>query len=159
MRKQLGTVISNEERRKLIAELVDSGSIGSQGDIVLALAQLGIKITQATASRDLRNIGAIRGRDTSKGAKYIRPDASSFSSRSAGLMISSASSGNMVVLKTPVAAAQMLASMIDSAISMGTLKNAIGSIAGDDTVLVISSTSQGGASLAKKINQLFGEVN
>ena len=75
------------------------------------------------------------------------------------LVISIFSSGNSVVLRTPPGAAQFLASTLDSAMNSGTLQTAIGTIAGDDTVLVIASTANGGKALAKKISAILGKEN
>ena len=72
-------------------------------------------------------------------------------------MLSVVSSANTVVIRTPPAAAQFIASTLDAAISAQQLPTAIGTIAGDDTVLVIAKTSNGGAALAKKILIMFGK--
>jgi transcriptional regulator of arginine metabolism len=61
---------SGASRRSLIIELVESGVIHSQSDLVKALARKGIKVTQATASRDLEELGAVRGKDASGVFRY-----------------------------------------------------------------------------------------
>jgi transcriptional regulator of arginine metabolism len=67
------------------------------------------------------------------------------------LVLSATPSGNLVVIRTPIAAAQMLASAIDGLSQSGKLSSAIGTVAGDDTVIVVADTATGGAALAKKI--------
>ena len=79
-------------------------------------------------------------------------------STSQGLLLSVIASGNTVVIKTPPAAAQFVASSLDSAMGSSQLSGAIGTIAGDDTVLVIASTANGGSALGKKISTLFGKA-
>jgi transcriptional regulator of arginine metabolism len=67
------------------------------------------------------------------------------------LVLSATPSGNLVVIRTPIAAAQMLASAIDGLSQSGKLPSAIGTVAGDDTVIVVADTATGVAVLAKKI--------
>ena len=67
------------------------------------------------------------------------------------LVLTATPSGNLVVIKTPIAAAQMLASAIDGLSQAGKLASAIGTVAGDDTVIVVADTATGGNALAKKI--------
>jgi transcriptional regulator of arginine metabolism len=68
------------------------------------------------------------------------------------LILSVTASGNLAVVRTPPGGAQLLASAIDRNSLNGSLKSAIGTIAGDDTVLVVSKTANGGAELAKSIS-------
>ena len=145
-----------EQRKRIVASLIVSGKIHSQADVVRELKAKGLEVTQATASRDLQELGAMRSNDGNGSTRYILGAASGVTS-SGNLIISIASSGNTVVLRTPPAAAQFLASSLDSAIVAGDLPTAIGTIAGDDTVLVIASTATGGSALAKKITATFGK--
>lgn len=147
---------STQKRQRLVAALIGSGKIHSQADIVRELKSAGFDVTQATASRDLHELGAVRGKSGDGSARYLL--GSSLTQIAGGdLVLSVASSGNTVVIRTPPAAAQFIASTIDAAISSQELTAAIGTIAGDDTVLVISRTSTGGAALAKKISTMFGK--
>ena len=120
------------------------------------LQKLGFGVTQATASRDLEELGAVRGKDNSGVFRYQfvnTPD----NNRSKGLselIISIDSSGNLAVIKTPTGAAQFLAGILDRASKGGKLNSAIGTIAGDDNVLVVSKSASGGASLAREIIKL-----
>jgi len=123
-----GTLSSNA-RRALVVNFVNQGLVHSQGDLVELLAEEGIEVTQATASRDLDDVGAVRGKDAS------------------GIT----ASGNIVVIKTPPGGAQLLASALDRASESSELSSAIGTIAGDDTVLVISRNASGGKLLAAEL--------
>ena len=143
-------------RKELIKDLINKGLIESQVDLVKALKKNGVVVTQTTASRDLLELGALRGRDSSGKTRYLlneqpssQPTSRSGSTRN--LLLSATSSGNLVVAKTPPGGAQLLAGRIDNGISTGELTGAIGTIAGDDTVLVISKTPTGGAHLAKEL--------
>lgn len=147
---------STQKRQRLIANLVSSGNIHSQADVVRELKARGLEVTQATASRDLHELGAMRAKGRDGQSRYVL-DSSAGIFLGSDLVLSIASSANTVVLRTPPAAAQFIASTIDAAISAQELSTAIGTIAGDDTVLVIAKTSDGGAALAKKISIMFGK--
>ena len=145
-------------RRSMVIKLVDDGLIHSQNDLVRELGNLGFFVTQATASRDLEDLGAVRGKDNSGIFRYqfVATPESNKSKGIADLISSIDSSGNLAVIKTPPGAAQLLAGNLDRATKSGKLHSAIGTIAGDDTVLVVSKSATGGASLAREINKLLG---
>jgi transcriptional regulator of arginine metabolism len=115
-------------------------------------------LTQATASRDLGELGAVRGKDNNGVFRYqfVSSPQSMKSKGIAELISSLDSSGNLAVVKTPPGAAQLLAGNLDRAMKSGKLHSAIGTIAGDDTVLVVAKSATGGASLAREINKLLG---
>ena len=141
-------------RKSTVAKLIGTGKIASQGDLVKALKQKGFVVTQGTASRDLEGIGAIRVRNSDGEMVYALTDVQPISNKNtfpSELVLTATPSGNLVVIRTPVAAAQMLASAIDGLSQNGKLPNAIGTVAGDDTVIVVADTTNGGSSLAKKI--------
>ena len=145
-----------EKRKQLIASLIQAGKIHSQADLVRELKAQGLEVTQATASRDLQELGAMRSKSANGQMRYVL-DARSQRPSSATLIVSIASSANTVVVRTPPAAAQFLASTLDAAIVAEELPQAIGTIAGDDTVLVIAATANGGAELAQNIELMFGK--
>lgn len=147
---------SNAKRREVIVSLITAGKIHSQADVVKELKKIGLIVTQATASRDLREIGAMRAKTKDGEPRYILDSTHDLFSGSE-LVLSVAASGNTVVLRTKPAAAQFIASSLDAAISAADLQGAIGTIAGDDTVFVISQTATGGSALAKQISIIFGK--
>lgn len=138
-------------RAKAIA-LIKAGLIHSQSDLVKQLKKAGFPVTQATASRDLEEIGAVRGRSASGESVYkiSNTDDESISRTMpipADLIISVEASGNLAVVRTPPGGAQLLASSLDHS----GITEIIGTIAGDDTVLVVSRKASGGAQLAKEL--------
>ena len=145
-----------EKRKRIIHDLVSAGKVHSQADLVRELKAKGLEVTQATASRDLQELGAMRSTSRDGEVRYILGSTTQASSPG-DLILSIASSANTVVLRTPPAAAAIVASTLDAAIVARELSTAIGTIAGDDTVLVISSTATGGSALAKKIASMFGK--
>lgn len=141
-------------RKSTVAKLIASGKIASQSDLVKALKKQGFAVTQGTASRDLEDIGAIRVRNSDGEMIYALTDTQPISTKSSfpsELVLTATPSGNLVVIRTPIAAAQMLASAIDGLSQSGKLASAIGTVAGDDTVIVVADTATGGSALAKKI--------
>jgi transcriptional regulator of arginine metabolism len=139
-------------RRALAISLIQSGQVHSQTDLVILLKKAGYKVTQATASRDLEEIGAVRARDKNGKAFYqIRESTDDAIARStpvpSQLILSVDHSANLAVIHTPPGAAQFLASALDHA----GLTGVIGTIAGDDTIILVSKKATGGAHLAKEL--------
>jgi transcriptional regulator of arginine metabolism len=140
----MSTVVA---RRAQVIALIKAGKISSQGDLVKELKKKGFAVTQTTASRDLEEIGAVRGRN---GYTIAESDTDSMARSMplpGELILSVESSGNLAVVRTPPGGAQFLASALDHS----GLKSIIGTIAGDDTVLVVSRKASGGGELAKEL--------
>jgi len=139
-------------RRAKAISLIKAGLIHSQSDLVKQLKKAGYTVTQATASRDLEEIGAVRGRNGFGESVYKISDSDDESiSRTmpvpSDLIISVEASGNLAVVRTPPGGAHLLASSLDHS----GIKDIIGTIAGDDTVLVVSRKATGGAQLAREL--------
>ena len=139
-------------RRAKAISLIKSGKISSQSDLVKELKKAGFPVTQATASRDLEELGAVRGRAVDGQALYTISDSDDDSiARSmplpSDLILTVEASGNLAVIRTPPGGAQFLASSLDHS----GISSIIGTIAGDDTVLVVSRKAAGGAELAKEL--------
>ena len=135
--------------------------VRSQEDLAERLAELGVHVTQATLSRDLVELGAVRLRGPDGGLIYALPgepafggllqDPSARLARVAGeLLVTAEASGNLIVVRTPAGAAQLLASAIDHA----GWPSVLGTVGGDDTVLVIARDPAGGADVARALLRL-----
>ena len=151
MAKVLNSSSVSARRAKAIS-LIKAGVVHSQSDLVKLLKKAGFAVTQATASRDLEEVGAVRSRNESGELVYqIGASADGAISKSmplpSDLILSVESSGNLAVVRTPPGGAQFLASSLDNS----GINSIIGTIAGDDTVLVVSKKSNGGADLAKEL--------
>ena len=159
----MSKALSSAARRALIVSLINRGLIRSQKDLVKQLNKAGVKVTQATASRDLETIGAVRGPDNNGEVRYQMPNEISSSNPSErpinkisnNLILKVESSGNLVVIGTPPGAAQMIGGSIDRAMARYEIKQVIGTIAGDDTVLVIAKSSNGGAAAKRELLSFF----
>jgi len=139
-------------RRAKAISLIQAGLIHSQTDLVTQLKKSGFRVTQTTASRDLEEIGAVRGRDVHGESIYqIRGTSDDALSRAnpvpSKLILSVDYSANLAVVHTPPGAAQFVASSLDHA----NLTGVIGTLAGDDTIILVSKKSTGGAQLAKEL--------
>ncbi len=140
-------------RQALIARLIESEEIRSQGDLAMRLEIQGISVTQATLSRDLLGIGALKVRAASGQMVYTTQSSLEASGDTGGrlnrlcaeLLFSADGSANIAILRTPPGAAQYLASAIDGHDD----PDVVGTVAGDDTVLVISRGADGGPTLAQ----------
>ena len=144
-------------RRRLIRKLVISGKISSQAQLVDLLEEQGFPVTQATVSRDLDALGATKARDGDGSESYvvIGPVARSEAEVRLRKTVSDfveeiAVSGDMVVLHTPPGAAHLVAGAIDASQINGVL----GTIAGDDTLMVVAAPDIGGIAVANKIEQV-----
>ena len=154
--------------------------VRSQEELAERLAQRGVRVTQATLSRDLEELGAVRLRAADGALVYALPgeaggpgsmpgglaeaaeaqprrppeagqEPSSRLARFASeLLVAAEASGNLVVLRTPAGAAQFLASALDHA----AWPSILGTVAGDDTVLVIARDPSGGQDLADSLLRL-----
>jgi transcriptional regulator of arginine metabolism len=139
-------------RRARAISLIQSGIIHSQTDLVDQLKKSGFRVTQTTASRDLEEIGAVRGRNSHGDSVYqIRESSDDALTRinpvPSKLILSVDHSANLAVVHTPPGAAQFVASSLDHA----NLTGVIGTLAGDDTIILVSKKATGGAQLAKEL--------
>ena len=149
-------------RQDRIVAILSSASISSQGELAARLADEGIDVTQATLSRDLEELGAVklRGADGGVGVYVVPEDGSPVRGVSGGtarlsrllseLLVSTDSSANLAVLRTPPGGADYLASAIDRA----ALPYVVGTIAGDDTLFVAAREPMTGAELARTLESL-----
>lgn len=158
--------MSKAARQHLIASVIDRHPIRSQGELVELLNERGIVATASTVSRDLTEMEAVRVRHEDGSLVYAVPgEGGDRSPRAASggaaaqqrlarlaheLLVSAEASANLVVLRTPPGAAQFLASAVDH---VGH-SDILGTIAGDDTVLVIARDPSGGESLATHFTEL-----
>ncbi|MCW2654376.1 MAG: arginine repressor [Mycobacterium sp.] len=149
-------------RQARIVAILSSRAVRSQSELAALLAADGIETTQATLSRDLEELGAVklRGADGGAGAYVVPEDGSPVRGVSGGtervtrllgeLLVSTDASANLAVLRTPPGAAHYLASAIDRA----ALPYVVGTVAGDDTVLVVAREPMTGADLAVRFEEL-----
>ena len=153
---------SRVARQARILALLATHPVHNQPELAALLAAEGVETTQGTLSRDLDELGAVklRGVDGSAGVYVVPEDGSPVRVVEGGtdrlgrllaeLLVSTDSSGNLAVLRTPPGAANFLASALDRA----ALRDVVGTIAGDDTIVVVAREPLTGAELATRITHL-----
>ena len=162
-----GGVLTRTARLSKIIELLVTHEVRSQAELSDLLAADGLHVTQGTLSRDLVEVGAVRVRGSRGQLVYAvpaeggdrRPQAGeqvNFAARLARLchevLVAAEASANLVVLRTPPGAAQYFASAIDR---VG-WEAILGTIAGDDTILLITRSPTGGTAVADAFLQMSG---
>lgn len=153
---------AKQRRQQLIIRIITSGSVGSQPELQGLLKAHDVTATQATISRDLEEIGAVKIRVAGGATRYAIPEPHSSPpapSDQLRRVLSEwvgevSSSGNLVVLRTPPGCAHVVASALDRSGHASLL----GTVAGDDTVLCVARESAGGGALASQLRSLAGLV-
>jgi transcriptional regulator of arginine metabolism len=167
--------VTKVARQARIAAILARAQVRSQEELAELLAEGGLHVTQATLSRDLEELGAVRLRAAGGSLMYALPGepggpgsppggvlagaaqeaagegaGSRLARVAAELLTSAEASANLVVLRTPAGAAQYFASVIDHA----AWPSILGTVAGDDTVLVIARDPSGGDAVAAALLRL-----
>lgn len=125
------------KRHAALYELLQAGHISSQSEAVERLSELGFEVTQATVSRDLDEIGAVKIKEVGRDSRYSILDTASGYGASLSqvlkqFIVSQDVSGNMIVLRTPPGHANAVATALDRA----HLEGILGTVAGDDTIFI-----------------------
>lgn len=140
-------------RRRAIRRLVANSPVRRQAELVAELRSMGYAVTQATVSRDLAAIGVTKDGSAYGFRNRGMADRNYLARTISNYVESFASSGNLVVLRTPPGAAQVVAAALDAS----DLEGVLGTLAGDDTVLVISDHTEGGSGLQRKLEGMGEE--
>ena len=151
--------MSKTQRQHRVAKLLADHAVTSQGQLVDLLADSGIVATQATVSRDLEELGAIKVRVPGGATVYAVPELPTAQvapedhlRRVLGeWLVEVVRSGDLVLLRTPPGSAHVVASALDRSGQVGLL----GTVAGDDTLLAIATEGEG-ADLARALGELAG---
>ena len=152
--------MSKARRQHRISSLLEEQAVTSQTQLVELLEADDIVATQATVSRDLDELGAIKVRVPGGETVYAIPEhpvdriaPQDHLRRVLGDWVADvASSGNIVMLRTPPGSAHVVASALDRA----GIEDILGTVAGDDTLLVVAAESISGAALATRLRELAG---
>ena len=151
---------TKQQRQRLIAGLIGSQHVSSQPELRSLLAARGVEATQATISRDLDELGAVKIRVNGGESAYAIPDYEPARvapgdqlRRVMGEWVAEVThSGHLVVVRTPPGCAHVVASALDRAGDADLL----GTVAGDDTILCVASERLGGRRLAERLRRLAG---
>jgi transcriptional regulator of arginine metabolism len=154
----MGTI----ERRDQVRRLIAAGGVHTQGELVAALAERGVEVTQATVSRDLAGLGVVRG---FRGGRhtYLLPDDMTDGTGAAqarlrrllaDLPLAIAEAAPLVVLRTSPGAANAIASSID----LSQWGDVVGTIAGDDTIFVACTDASAMRRFRARLERILDEV-
>ena len=147
-------------RQEKILEIIEKYNIGTQEELISRLAECGFSVTQTTISRDIRPLKLVKGLSQDGSYKYIVPSAKR---GDAGHQVLNAAisdsvttveaAQNIVVVKTLPGMANAVAVCMDSLCH----DDIVGSVAGDDTVLLVVKTSEAADALAENLKNTFGK--
>jgi transcriptional regulator of arginine metabolism len=151
---------SRARRLRVLADLVRAETLASQEEATERLAAQGFAVTQATVSRDLEQLGAVK---VKRGGvlSYALPDQLGETDWSAGRLarlvgewvISIEAAGNLLVLKTPPGSAHLVASAVDQS----GLPEIAGTVSGDDTLFLVVRDGQAIAPLVRRFERMMGQ--
>ncbi|MCL7926217.1 MAG: arginine repressor [marine benthic group bacterium] len=143
-------------RRAAIEAIVDAEAISTQEELRRRLADRGFEVSQSTLSRDIRRLGLVKRPAADGGVFYTRPrtrsvqEAHTLGRLLPDLMRDALPSGHLLVVKTLTGAAQTVAAALDDA----GWPEVVGTIAGDDTVLIVLRSSDSAEALADRVRRL-----
>jgi len=148
------------QRQHRVARIIERHAVPSQSRLLELLAADGVEATQATVSRDLEDLGAVKVRRAGGDTVYAIPEHApqrlapeDHLKRVLGeWVVEVGHSDNIVVLRTPPGSAHVVGSAIDRS----NLDGVLGTVAGDDTILVVATASTGGATVARRLTDLAG---
>jgi transcriptional regulator of arginine metabolism len=154
------TKLGKTQRQYLVTKLIEAHAVSNQAALVELLAAEGAVATQATVSRDLEDLGAIKVRMPGGETAYAIP-ALPKEQRApedhlrrvfGDWVVEVSHSDNLVVVRTPPGSAHVVASALDRSGMPGIL----GTVAGDDTIIVVVDAGLGGPAMAENLSELAG---
>ena len=146
--------MSKALRQRAILELVQEGPVASQEDFQRLLKKQGFPVGQATLSRDIRELGLVKtaeGYETARGENSSDPALPSVSRLVREFVLNVRAAENLIVTRTSVGSAQPVAAALDGE----GWPEAIGSIAGDDTILIICENKKAAKQLEGRIQEML----
>ena len=152
--------MSKHQRQHRISRMLANQVVTSQEQLVGLLADDGVESTQATVSRDLDDLGAVKVRVSGGESVYAIPEhpadrvvpVDQLRRVMGEWVVEVESSGNLVVLRTPPGSAHVVASALDRT----GIEGSIGTVAGDDTLMVVAAEGTTGENLAVTLRNLAG---
>ena len=144
-------------RQQKILELIEKYDIDTQDTLITKLRELGFNVTQTTVSRDIKQLNIVKSVSSKGTYKYVAPGirkdegAPVLSSAITDSVIKISAAGNIVVVKTYTVMANAIAVCVDSLYH----ESVIGSVAGDDTILLVVADADAASQLAFELREKF----
>ena len=150
-----------KERHSKILELIDKYDISTQEELLEKLLECGVEVTQATVSRDIRDLNLVKVASASGTYKYVVSQVSGGDAEQNGILVRSvmdtvrsvACAQNIVLVKTVAGMAQAIAITIDHLPE----ESILGCVAGDDTIIVVTKDNDSARAVSEKIEKLFSK--
>ena len=146
--------MSKPLRQKTILAILEQGSVASQEELQRALHKRGVKVGQATLSRDIHELGLVKtenGYAPSNGTGVSSPALPSVSRLVREFVLDIRSAQNLLVIKTTVGSAQPVCAALDDE----EWPEAVGSVAGDDTILIVCANKKAASRLAARTQEML----
>lgn len=149
--------MSNKSRRQTILDIVMSNELDTQEELVTMLQQYGFNVTQATVSRDIKQLGLVKVSGTVKKYRYTRVDYKESGLRNKydnifkESVLSMQIAGNIIVIKTVSGAANSAGAFIDHLM----IPQILGSIAGDDTIFCATKSEKDAETVLKMLKENY----
>ena len=151
--------LAKAERQRLISSVVARRRVGSQLELLDALAAAGCRVTQATVSRDIRELGLEKSRDSLGRPRYVLPHGRERTDPRETLSGILAQFGrrvtaaqNIVVVQSELGSAPAIARALDRLEH----PRIVGTLAGDDTSLVVARSTRDARAVARELARLVG---
>ncbi len=147
-----------KNRQSIIAHLIEEKSIGTQEELLSLLLDMGVNVTQATVSRDIKEMRIVKRPDSKGEYRYCLPVSSNeehtqkYMNILMGSVVYTDIAMNTVVVKCHTGTAQGAAAALDY---LG-LEDTAGTLAGDDTIFILCYTVKAAADVKAKLDELFG---
>lgn len=148
--------MNKSKRKEKILEIVSKTEVNTQEELIAVLSAQGLDVTQATISRDIKELGLVKVAGKVKKYRYARPedtrsDVSGQIERLRSVVISCEAAQNIVVIKTLAGNGNSIAIIIDNSKTEGI----VGTLAGDDTVLIVASDNDKAVELKEEFRRVF----
>ena len=149
--------MTKKDRQKIIIELVNEFEIDTQEELTDKLNSRGVEVTQATVSRDINELNLIKVAGKQKKYKYSQVDvkSSALSEKIVGLfreiVVSTTCVNNLIIVKTLSGNAQAAGMVVDKM----AMPQVLGSIAGDDTLLIVSKSNLDAEIMLKRLKEMM----
>ncbi|PWM70868.1 MAG: arginine repressor [Bacillota bacterium] len=150
--------MTKKERQRIVLELVGEEEIDTQEELTAKLNERGIEVTQATVSRDINELNLVKVAGKIKKFKYARValQSEAISEKSVNhfkeIVESMTCANNLIVIKTISGNANAAASIVDKIHS----PHVLGSVAGDDTLLIVAKSNRDAEIMLKRLKEMMG---
>ena len=149
--------MNKSKRQEKVLEIVTKTEVDTQEDLIKILEDQGLKVTQATVSRDIKELGLVKVAGRSKKYRYAKPvleeknDLSVLIRHFKSAILSVVTAQNLIVMKTLSGNANAVGAIVDG----DEIEGVLGTIAGDDTLLIVTADTMQATRVSERIKEIF----